>query len=295
MPRNISVALQTHIAGDLLTCAYLAKMTLQNASVMGFSSFDRDLIYLGTTYEAGNSLSLTSIVSTLGLDVDNCEVKGILQSTRMTDADIQAGLYDGAIVEIYQVNWTDLTMGHVYLGKYLVGEITTTDGQHQTQLNDYAKQKMQQQIGEVTSRTCRVQQWGDARCKMVATATDPNTGQPYQRAATVGTVTDSVTLSLSSNTSVTGYYGYGLLKFTSGLNAGYSREIKQHTLVGGAAALVLQEAFPYTVTAGDTGMVTVGCDRLFGTCVTKFNNAVNHRAEPNIPGSDFLASRGRGG
>jgi uncharacterized phage protein (TIGR02218 family) len=31
-----------------------------------------------------------------------------------------------------------------------------------------------------------------------------------------------------------------------------------------------------------------GCDKRFETCVTRFNNAVNFRGEPHLPGNDPL-------
>jgi uncharacterized phage protein (TIGR02218 family) len=45
---------------------------------------------------------------------------------------------------------------------------------------------------------------------------------------------------------------------------------------------------PEPLAAGDTFTVTAGCDKHFDTCVAKFNNAVNFRGFPHIPGNDFV-------
>jgi uncharacterized phage protein (TIGR02218 family) len=44
------------------------------------------------------------------------------------------------------------------------------------------------------------------------------------------------------------------------------------------------------IAVGDTFTVTAGCDKRFATCVQKFDNAVNFRGFPHIPGNDFVMS-----
>ena len=41
---------------------------------------------------------------------------------------------------------------------------------------------------------------------------------------------------------------------------------------------------------GDTFIVTAGCDKRFATCRDRFDNAVNFRGFPHIPGNDFVVS-----
>ena len=45
---------------------------------------------------------------------------------------------------------------------------------------------------------------------------------------------------------------------------------------------------PYPLTVGDAYSVSAGCDRLFGTCKARYNNVVNFRGEPYIPGQDVI-------
>jgi uncharacterized phage protein (TIGR02218 family) len=52
--------------------------------------------------------------------------------------------------------------------------------------------------------------------------------------------------------------------------------------------LVLPLAFPYTPQVGDTFTLTAGCDHRKDTCKNKFNNLVNFRGEPFVPGQDIL-------
>lgn len=81
-----------------------------------------------------------------------------------------------------------------------------------------------------------------------------------------------------------GYYAFGLLTFTSGLNAGYSMDVRTSSV--GALTLALPMA--RAIQVGDTYTVTPGCDRTAGTCNARFNNIVNFRGEPFIPGPDTI-------
>jgi len=52
---------------------------------------------------------------------------------------------------------------------------------------------------------------------------------------------------------------------------------------------------PALKAVGDTFGVTAGCDRRFATCQAKFDNAVNFRGFPHIPGSDYVLRHPRNG
>jgi uncharacterized phage protein (TIGR02218 family) len=50
------------------------------------------------------------------------------------------------------------------------------------------------------------------------------------------------------------------------------------------------------VEAGDAFTITAGCDKHFKTCKAKFDNSVNFRGFPHVPGIDFaFAVPDRGG
>jgi uncharacterized phage protein (TIGR02218 family) len=45
---------------------------------------------------------------------------------------------------------------------------------------------------------------------------------------------------------------------------------------------------PNNVAVGDTFNARAGCDKTISTCIAKFNNAVNFRGEPYVPGMDKM-------
>ena len=57
----------------------------------------------------------------------------------------------------------------------------------------------------------------------------------------------------------------------------------------------LWQPFARAILPGDTFTVTAGCDKQFATCQAKFDNAVNFRGFPHIPGNDFVTAIARPG
>jgi hypothetical protein len=85
-----------------------------------------------------------------------------------------------------------------------------------------------------------------------------------------------------------GYFDYGLITMTSGTSNGYSMEVKSYT----TGVLVLQQPVPFGVAAGDTYSARAGCDKTHTTCKNTFNNLVNFRGFPHLPGIDKVLSYG---
>jgi uncharacterized phage protein (TIGR02218 family) len=66
-------------------------------------------------------------------------------------------------------------------------------------------------------------------------------------------------------------------------------EVKEYILKpvgGGQLALALPMVNP--ILAGDTYSLTKGCDKTLATCYARFNNVVNFRGEPLVPGLDRM-------
>jgi hypothetical protein len=90
-----------------------------------------------------------------------------------------------------------------------------------------------------------------------------------------------------------GFFDFGLVTMigSGNPNAGISREVKSYV----PGQFVLQQAFPYEVTAGDEYIATAGCDKSLATCRDRFNNVVNNRSFPYLLGTDKIVQVGRHG
>ena len=47
-------------------------------------------------------------------------------------------------------------------------------------------------------------------------------------------------------------------------------------------------ALGYVIAPGDTFAVYPGCDKRLETCIGRFNNVINFRGEPYVPGLDAM-------
>jgi uncharacterized phage protein (TIGR02218 family) len=82
------------------------------------------------------------------------------------------------------------------------------------------------------------------------------------------------------------YLDAGTVTWITGQNAGVSMEMKTYDPNTSTVYLWLGMHFP--ITAGDTFYYYPGCDKTRQTCFSKFNNILNFRGEPDIPGLDAM-------
>src|SRR5947209_10922411 len=98
--RPIPSALQTKLDSGVTTLARCWKVSRRDGVVMGFTDHDRDLVVGGVTFRAGTGFSSSEAVSRFDLSVDGAEISGALADDSLTEADLAAGRYDAAQVEI---------------------------------------------------------------------------------------------------------------------------------------------------------------------------------------------------
>jgi uncharacterized phage protein (TIGR02218 family) len=270
-----SPTLKTHLASEVTTLALCWKVTRKDGVASGFTSFSRDLVVDGITYKASTGFTPTAIETSAGLAVDQLEVEAILNDTSITEADLQAGKYDYAAIEIFLVNYQDLTQGKLVLRTGTLGEVTVRKGVFVAEIRGLS-QAFQRQIGELYSPTCRVKRLGDNRCKIDLA--------PYTHTLTVSAVTNQRSFAHAASLKQDGYFQMGLVEWLTGANAGLEIEVK--TYASGVFTLV--QAMPYTIAVGNTFKAIRGCNRTFETCRTVFNNVLNFRGEPHLPGIDQI-------
>ena len=139
------------------------KMVLTNGSEFFSTSLDIDLTIDGDVYEADWGYQPSAIDQSSGLAVDNMDVVALLDSSADTRAEILAGLYDYAEIDVFMVNYRDLTMGKLYYAKgWILGEVSVQDNKVVTEVRGKA-QKLSQQIVGLYSPECRAT-LGDTRC-----------------------------------------------------------------------------------------------------------------------------------
>lgn len=282
--KTLPPTLAAHLATGCTTLAYCWRVTRADGLVLGFTEHDRDLTYAGTTFAASTGFTASRIQQSLDLSVDNMNAAGALSSTAITDADILAGRYDDAVVELFWVNWADTGQG-VTIAAGNLGEMTRTGLAFSAEFRSIAN-RLNQKIGTTCERSCPAR-LGDSRCKVDLTSATYRAGATIE---TVGIVSELIVAGLS--TYAADWFTFGTLTFTSGANAAIALEIKAQIRTSGVDIVQLWMPTPFPVAAGDTAVVTAGCRKSVTTCRTKFGNTVNFRGFPFIPGTDVVTRYG---
>lgn len=270
-----SAGLITHHGEAVQTRAWCWTITRRDAQVFGFTSLDVSFAIGGVTYEASTGFTPSAIDGKSDLSVPNLEVVGLLDSASITEADLLAGRWDGAAVEIFEVNYLDLTQGSMNLRTGTIGTVSAGRTAFTAELRGLA-QMMQQPVGELFSPSCAAD-LGDTRCKVSL--------GPLTVTGSITTASSARAFADSTRSEADDYFGAGLLTWTGGFNVGLQMEVRSYVQSGGAFVLALP--MPYTLQVGDTYSLVPGCrKRAIADCKTKFNNIVNFRGHPYVPGND---------
>ncbi len=278
--KSVPPALTNHLASGATTLAYCWRVTRRDGVVLGFTEHDRDLVYAGTTFAASTGFTASQIQQSLDLSIDNMNAAGALSSATITETDVLAGRYDDATVELFWVNWADTSQGLTIAAGNL-GELTRSGLAFSAEFRAVAN-RLNQKIGTTCERFCSAI-LGDNRCKIDLT-------QPAYRATataqTAGLVSEITVTGLSSYTA--DWFTFGTLTFTGSANAGLPIDIKAHLRTSGIDILQIWTPTAFPVAIGDAATVTAGCRKSFSMCRGKFDNVLNFRGYPHIPGTDVV-------
>ncbi|MBU6445170.1 MAG: DUF2163 domain-containing protein, partial [Alphaproteobacteria bacterium] len=220
--------------------------------------------------------------SLLNLAIDNLTVQGALSSAALDEAELSAGLYDDAAIEIWRVNWADPSQ-RVLMRKGNLGQVTRGRAAFQAEMRGLAH-VLNQPVGRVYAYSCDAD-LGDARCTV--DRSDP----AFSGAGTVVSAIDARRFTVSGlGGFADGWFAYGKLTWSGGANAGRAMEVKRHGVSAGAVTLELWQAMSEAVSAGDSFTLSAGCDKQFATCKAKFANGANFRGFPYMPGNDLVTA-----
>lgn len=262
--------------GDVTTIAFLWRLERRDGVVLGFTSHDRDLMRNGLRYRATPGMVPSAIERNDQLDVANVSLAGALTSDAITADDLASGRWDGAALWLWMADWLDATQPPLLLVRGELGTIDMTDRGFSAELRG-ATALFEAPVVAQTSPDCRAQ-FGDKLCRI------PLAGRTHiARAVTlVGPL-----LSLDQ-AFADALFNLGQLRWLDGPNAGLRAAIATST----GATVLLQEQPAAPVAPGTRVMLLEGCDKRFTTCCARFNNAINFRGEPHIPGTDLLLRYG---
>ncbi len=279
--KTISPSLLQHLQDCVTTLATCFKITRLDGVVYGFTSWDRPLVLDGVSYQATESLVSSALESTSDLTPDNVDIQGALNHDVLDAVDLMSGVYDGASVDVFRVNYQDLPTSLMdtrilWLRRAVIATVSFENGRFVAELRGLTE-KLKKAHLDLYSPTCRARRLGDWSCGISLNS--------HQNTHSVTTVTDGRRFG-ANNPKADNYYRFGIVRWTSGQNTGREFVVKAYA----SGQFTLAFAPPFAVAAGHTFVATRGCDRQFSTCRDVFNNVKNFRGEPPhlLPGEDKI-------
>ncbi|GAM98867.1 genetransfer agent FAD/FMN-containing dehydrogenase [alpha proteobacterium U9-1i] len=274
--RSIPEEMAARLASGVTTLAHVWRITRADGVVFGFTDHDRTLLFDGLPCAPTQGLSAGVLEKQLGLGVDSASLSGALSSDALAAADLARGLWDGARVDLYRVDWSEPSQRvHLFAGH--IGEVRRGRQAFEAELRGL-QAPLNVPVGRVFSRFCDADV-GDARCGVDL---ESSTFRG------IGIVTEvlSATAFRASGLSAfeAGWFARGLLQW----DAGGASEVSTHGMSAGVATFELIDAAGDVLTPGAEFTVSAGCDKRVATCRAKFANTINFRGFPHMPGNDAM-------
>ncbi|SEO50831.1 phage conserved hypothetical protein BR0599 [Salinihabitans flavidus] len=272
--------LKAHLATGTTHVARCWKITRTDGIAFGFTDHDRNLSFGGVTFKADTGLSAVALEQSTGLSVDNTEALGALSDAAVSEADIEAGRFDGAEVEAWLVNWAEIEE-RTFLFRGTIGEIRRAGGAFQAELRGLTE-ALNRPLGRIFQKPCTAV-LGDAACGFDLDSPG------YAAIRAVEAVEDQrVFRWLSFSGFEPGWFTRGRLSVQSGAASGLTGIVKRDWFDERGRVIELWAPLRATVQPGDMIRIDAGCDKRFETCRLKFNNLVNYQGFPDLPGDDWL-------
>lgn len=251
------------------TVASFWRVHRSDGVALGFTTHDRDLWFGGLLHRAAPGLTPSAIRRTSGFADEGADVEGALAHDCIAEADLAAGRYDGAEVQIGAVAWETLEHAVFFAGTI---EEVSREGNGFAAALASAKAALAADPVPRSSPTCRARFCGPG-CGLSPVR--------FTRRAEVMDVADGRVLFADIDPAL--HFG-GELRWLDGPLAGLDATV----LAADGSGLALDRT-PEGIEPGMRALLREGCDHTVATCAARFGNAANFQGEPFLPGTDLLA------
>lgn len=273
-------AFRAHLESGVTTLARCWTIRRADGVEYGFTDHDRDLSFDGITFRADSGLTAQALQQTTGLSVDNTEAVGILSSAAISEADIEAGRFDGAEVRAWLVNWADVSVRWLQF-RGTLGEIRRAGGAFHAELRGLTE-ALNRPLGRVYQKPCTAV-LGDGACRVDLSAPGYSCEEVVVEAEAARIFRWDAFPGFDE-----GWFARGRLSVLSGTAEGLWGTIKRDRRVEGRREVELWQPIPAPIAPGDRVRLEAGCDKRFETCRLKFGNVLNFQGFPDIPGEDWM-------
>jgi len=235
----------------------------------------------GETYVPDPGLTSANLRATSGFNVGNTEVQFFKSDTYVTRNDVLLGRWAFAKYRLFRIDPLDPTAGREVFSVGNLGDMNINVNGFTAELRDY-RQLLQQQVGEVLTKTC------------VTKLFSPRCGVDRAAHTFEGTLTAVFGLNSFADSALAqpdDWFTAGEFEMTSGAAQGARFKVRSYTSAGGV--FVFTKPTLIVPSVGDEYVAYTGCQKRWAEdCVAKFTNGRRFQGQPHIPGQDFLTSPG---
>jgi len=279
---DLNPALLAHLETGLTTLCRCWDINRADGTVMGFTDHDGSLTFDGISFRADTGLSAMALQQTTGLSVDNTEALGALRDNAIREDDIEAGRYDGAEIRAWLVNWADISERQL-LFRGTIGEMRRFDEGFEAELRGLT-QPLNLPLGRVYQRPCAAV-LGDGKCRFDLDLSG------FSETLAAALIEERRVFRFDALAQYDeDWFQHGRLSVESGAAQGLFGVIKRDRMEEGQRVIELWHPLRADVQPGDMFRIDAGCDKRFATCREKFDNLLNYRGFPDIPGDDWSIS-----
>lgn len=163
--KDLTPDMLSHLREGVTTICTCMDIRRRDGKSYRFTDHDVVVTVANAAYVPYSSFARSSISTTIDLEVDQMEIKGILNASFISRDDVASGLFDFAEVKVFVVNYEAPDAGQVVLRVGWLGEVTMNeDSTFDAELRGLS-QVYTYRIGEAYSPECRAD-LGDRRCKV---------------------------------------------------------------------------------------------------------------------------------
>ena len=180
--RHIPIEMADRIESGAAGLCHAWVLTRADGVRLGFTDHDRDLEVEGVVCRAASGWTAGAAESEVGLRAGAASVAGGLDDETISDADVEAGRFDGAVVELWRVDWARPDL-RVRLWVGTLASIRREGGSFVAELAG-PMVALERVVGRTYGRECDAV-LGDGRCR-VDVAAFPGRGCDKRFATCVG-------------------------------------------------------------------------------------------------------------
>ena len=161
--REIPEALAARVVSGAAELCHVWLLTRADGARLGFTDHDRPLVVDGVTCSAASGWTAGAAEAALSTQPGDATVTGALDDAALSETDLETGLYDGARVSCWRVDWTDTTL-KVRLWSGRVSRVSRAGARFTAEIEGPLA-ALDRSAGRIYGRGCDAV-LGDARCRV---------------------------------------------------------------------------------------------------------------------------------